>query len=228
MGSVGSTLFPQREPSASLSPSSKGGFKIRNQLSGQIVSSGGSAQHLKASATSASHRASSREGRLRVLYDLKTGVTVAIVSGERKPNDDRKKEENRDCRPVSYLISFTEKLPYARLIVQQKMFAARTSTPMTAPWIRLELGFCFFPFFFFKYRCEKSHLRDAKFIALGCSPGTRGFESSPRGSNAARFENHVPEHSTGCGAERQAPKTVCRTRGCRGAGHGVCCPQSRH
>lgn len=149
MGSVGSTLFPQREPSASLSPSSKGGFKIRNQLSGQIISSGGSAQHLKASATSASHRASSREGRLRVLYDLKTGVTVAIVSRETKPNDDRKKEENRDCRPVSYLISFTEKLPYARLIVQQKMFAARTSTPMTAPWIRLELGFCFFPFFFF-------------------------------------------------------------------------------
>lgn len=104
MGSIGSTLFPQREPSASLSPSSKGGFKIRNQLSGQIVSSGGSAQHLKASATSASHRASSREGRLRVLYDLKTGVTVAIVSRETKPNDDRKKEENRDYQPVSYLI----------------------------------------------------------------------------------------------------------------------------
>lgn len=152
---------------------------------------------------------------------------MAIVSRETKPNDDRKKEENRDCRPVSYLIYRKIALCSinctAKNVRSKDVYAHDCALDPPRAWF-LFLSF----FFFFKYRCEKSHLRDAKFIVLGCSPGTRGFESSPRGSNAARFENHVPEHGTGCGAERQAPKTVCWTRGCRGAGHGVCCPQSGH
>lgn len=102
MGSVGSTLFPRREPLASVSPPSEGGFKIRNQLLGRTISPGGNARPLKASttATSAGHRISSREGWLRFLYNLKTGVTAVIINGEIKPNDDQKKEQNRNYQPV--------------------------------------------------------------------------------------------------------------------------------
>lgn len=63
---------------------------------------------------------------------------------------------------------------------------------------------------FFKYGYGKSHLRDAKLIALGCSPGTRIFEKAPQVVPMQRNlrTTHFLEHSTDYGAGQVGAETL--------------------